>query len=287
MKTRTIIMTHERDPRVARRALGAACVLLCAFGPGAPFAEMVPVRGVADSRIRSAQYDGDQVYRVRGIVGYQIDFEFEAGETFIGLGAGDLDGLAFFGADNHLFLKPKAAKVSTNLTVLTNRRRYQIDYTAAAQRPGAGDPDVIFAVRFIYPPPPSRTLAEQSVERIDSALMGASAKRPRNIDYWYCGSPTLKPVAASDDGVHTRLRFAENAELPAVFVRNADGSESLLNFSMESGDVVVHRVARQFVVRRGKLAGCILNQGFNGGGLRLESGTVTPDVRRTVPGVAP
>ena len=66
-----------------------------------------------------------------------------------------------------------------------------------------------------------------------------------NIDYWYCGSPTLKPVAASDDGVHTRLRFAANAELPGIFVRNADASESLLNFSMESGDVVVHRVARQ------------------------------------------
>ena len=80
----------------------------------------------------------DQVYRVRGFVGYQIDFEFEPGETFVGLGAGDIEGLSFFGQDNHLFLKPKAAKVATNLTVLTNRRRYQIDYTAAAQRPETG-----------------------------------------------------------------------------------------------------------------------------------------------------
>jgi type IV secretion system protein VirB9 len=87
--------------------------------------------------------------------------------------------------------------------------------------------------------------------------------------------------------VHTRLRFAANAELPAIFVRNADATESLLNFSMDSGDVVVHRVARQFILRRGKLAGCIVNQGFTGTGLRLDSGTITPDVRRTVPGVAP
>ena len=70
-------------------------------------------------------------------------------------------------------------------------------------------------------------------------------------------------------------------------MRNPDGSESLLNFSMDSGDVVVHRVARQFIVRRGKLAGCIVNQGFNGSGLRLKSGTVTPEVERTVPGVVP
>jgi type IV secretion system protein VirB9 len=177
--------------------------------------------------------------------------------------------------------------VATNLTVLTNRRRYQIDYTAVAQRPGPEDQDVMFAVRFTYPPNPSRARAEQAAERIDTALTDASAGRPRNIDYWYCGSPTLKPVAASDDGVHTRLRFAANAELPAIFVRNADASESLLNFSMDSGDVIVHRVARQFILRRGKLAGCLVNQGFAGAGLRLDSGTVTPDVQRAVPGVVP
>ena len=63
--------------------------------------------------------------------------------------------------------------------------------------------------------------------------------RPRNFDYWYCGFPALKPIAASDDGVHTRLRFGAHAELPAIFVRNDDGSESLLNFNLEAGDVVV------------------------------------------------
>jgi len=39
--------------------------------------------------------------------------------------------------------------------------------------------------------------------------------------------------------------------------------------------------------RRGKLAGCIVNQGYVGGGVRLESGTVTPDVERRVQGVVP
>ena len=244
-------------------------------------AEVVPARGAVDSRVRAALYDSEQVYRVRGFVGYQIDFEFEAGETFVGLGAGDMEGLSYFGQDNHLFLKPKAAKVATNLTVLTNRRRYQIDYTAVPQRP-VGDEDVIFALRFVYPPAPS---GDRAARRIDAALEDAEAKRPQNRDYWYCGSPTLRPIAASDDGVHTRLRFAANADLPALFVHNADGSESLLNFSMEAGDVVVHRVARQFVLRRGRLAGCIVNQGFGGSGLRLDSGTVTPEVERDVPGV--
>jgi type IV secretion system protein VirB9 len=250
-------------------------------------AEIVPVRGAADSRVRAAPYDGEQVYRLRGFVGYQIDLEFEAGETFVGLGAGDIEGLSYFGQDNHLFLKPKAAKVATNLTVLTNRRHYQFDYSALAQHPGVGNPDVIFALRFVYPPPPSRAAEAAAAERIDSELENASAGRRRNIDYWYCGSPSLRPVFAADDGVHTRLRFAANADLPAIFVRNDDDGESLLNYSIEDGDVIIHRIARRFVLKRGKLAGCITNRGYAGGGLRLQSGTVAPAVERRVQGGAP
>jgi type IV secretion system protein VirB9 len=250
-------------------------------------AETVPSKGLVDSRIRVAAYNSDEVYRLQGLVGYQIDLEFEAGEIFTGLGAGDLEGLSFVGQDNHLFLKPKAARVATNLTVLTNRRHYQFDYTAQAQRPARNDQGVIYALKFTYTQLPSQTSAEAAAKRLDSQLDGAGSKRPRNADYWYCGEAALRPIAASDDGVHTRLRFAANADLPAIFVRSEDGGESLLNFSMDSGDVVVHRVAKRFVLRRGKLTGCVVNRGFVGGGTRLESGTVAPDVERRVQGVAP
>ena len=250
-------------------------------------AEVVPLRGAVDSRVRAAAYDGDQVYRLRGFVGYQIDLEFEAGESFVGLGAGDIEGLSYFGQDNHLFLKPKAPRVATNLTVLTDRRHYQIDYSAVSQHPGAYDSDVIFVLRFIYPEAPSRAAQDAAAARIDSELKAASLKRPHNADYWYCGGPALRPIAASDNGVHTKLRFAANAELPAIFARGEDDSESLLNYSMDGGDIVIHRVARRFVLRRGKLTGCIVNRGFAGSGARLESGTVAPDVERRVQGGAP
>ncbi len=264
-----------------------ALILAHLLYPLSPHAETIPQRGSVDSRIRSAQYDGDQVYRLRGFVGYQIDLEFEPGEVFVGLGAGDLEALAYFGQDNHLFLKPKAAKVATNLTVLTNRRHYHFDYVALTQRPGTEDADVIFALRFIYPVTRSQATADAAAEHIDSELGRASTQRPQNLDYWYCGGSELRPVAAADDGIHTRLRFAANADLPAIFVRNEDDSESLLNYSMDNGDVIVHRVARRFILRRGKRVGCIVNKGFTGGGIRLDSGTVTPDVERKVQGSVP
>lgn len=257
--------------------------VLCVAGARA---ETTPVKGSVDTRIRTAAYDSNEVYKLRGFVGYQIDLEFESGETFVGLGAGDIEGLSFVGQENHLFLKPKAVKVATNLTVLTTRRHYQFDYTALSQRP-APEEDVIYALRFTYPPPPAKSSAEAEARRVDLQLGGASRTRPRNIDYWYCGEHALRPVAASDDGIHTRLTFSANADLPAIFVRNEDDSESLLNFSVNAGDVIIHRVARRFILRRGKLTGCLVNLGYAGGGERLESGTVAPDVERRVQGGVP
>jgi type IV secretion system protein VirB9 len=244
-------------------------------------AETVPAKGVIDARVRTTEFRPDEVYRLHGFAGYQIDLEFQEGEHFVGLGAGDIEALSFVGESNHLFLKPRAAKVATNLTVLTNRREYRFDYTSLATRPAGDDPDVVYALRFTYPPDLRQEASAAEAAQLEAGLRDAALERPQNIDYWYCGSPSLKPTQASDDGVHTRLRFAAQAELPAVFVRNEDGSESLLNFSMDGGDVVIHRVARRFILRRGRLTGCVVNQGFVGGGLRLDSGTIAPRIERT------
>ena len=243
-------------------------------------AAAIPEKGVRDPRVRTAPYFADQVYQLHGVVGYDTDIQFEEGESFVGVGSGDMDAIGFVGQQNHLFLKPKAARVATNLTVLTNRRQYQIDYSAAAYRSGTDPDDMIFVLRFTYPPPDSAGRGAPETEKLESRLQDNGDSTAINADYWYCGHPSLKPVAATDNGNHTRLRFSAQAELPAIFVRNADGSESLLNFNIVDGDIIIHRVARQFVLRRGRVTGCIVNAAFTGGGQRLKSGTVSPDVRR-------
>ena len=265
------------------KRLGIA--LLVALNMTQAWAEVVPSRGDTDPRVRMAAYDGNQVYKLRGVVGYQIDLEFEAGERFTGLGAGDIEGLSFVGQENHLFLKPKALKVATNITVLTNRRHYQFDYAAALKAVG-GD-DTVYVLRFTYADTQSKADSEAASRKVDAQLQSAAQSRRQNVDYWYCGEPSLRPVAASDDGLHTRLSFSPQAELPAIFVRNADDSESLLNFSMDSGDVIIHRIARRFVLRRGRLTGCIVNQGYSGGTSHLGTGTVAPDVDRKLQAGAP
>jgi type IV secretion system protein VirB9 len=242
-------------------------------------ADVTPRRGSGDARIRTILYSADEVYRLYGFVGYHLDLEFESGETFLGLSAGDPEALAYSAHQNVLTLRPKAESSEMNLTVSTTKRRYYFEYSIQAHAPNRSTDEVMYAVRFTYPVNASKDPISPA-ERVALELASAEKSRARNIDYWFCGNPSVKPVAASDDGVHTRLTFAAKTELPAVFVRNDDGSESLLNFSMDAGDVVIHRVAAQFVVRRGKLTGCIVNKGFVGSGDRLKSGTIAPDVTR-------
>ena len=235
-----------------------------------------------DERIRVVRYSPDEVFPLTGYVGYQIDLEFESGESFVGLGAGDIQSLAFAAQGAHLFLKPRAAAVATNLTVITTRRSYQFAYSVSAQPPDATQAGVLYVLRFTYPPG-----GESETTALEHGLAGASASRAHNFNYGYCGSPALRPSAAWDDGVQTHLSFAARQELPAIFARNDDGSESLVNFHIEAGEVIVHHLGRQLLVRRGRLSGSIVNLGFAGAGERLESGTLAPHVQRLTKGQHP
>jgi type IV secretion system protein VirB9 len=199
------------------------------------------------------------------------------------LGGGDLAALSYGAYANHLVLKPKAPTVHTNLTIFTNKRTYVIDYAVSAGTPDSQADELLYSLRFRYPP----AQGPKPPAQITKDLATSPGERFQNKDYWYCGNALLQPVAVSDDGVHTRLTFSPSAELPAVFVRSDDGSESLLNYSMEGRDLVIHRLARHLILRRGKLVGCITNKGFTGSGERLETGTVSPQVRRETKEIGP
>src|SRR5271169_3020776 len=202
--------------------VGTGARLAVAAGALLPSTHSPYAAETGDSRIRTSVYAADEVYRLQGYVGFQIDLEFERGETFVGLGAGDVESLTFAAQDNHLFLKPAAAGVDTNLTVLTTRRTYHFEYLARARRPEDSQAEVVYALRFVYPAPPA---AERIADVVERRLSQAAAQRAHNLDYGYCGSAGLKPESAWDDGVQTRLRFGARQELPAIFVSNEDGSE--------------------------------------------------------------
>ncbi len=245
----------------------------------AAHAESIPVPGRVDPRIRTAFYDPNQVYEIDGVVGFHLDLEFAPNERFVGLSAGDPKAIAYSAHGNVLTIRPKVARDVMNLTVTTSAHRYYFDYRIAPHA-DPGDSDVMYAVQFTYPPQGATPPKVRRKAQIASDFANAEAARPKNTDYWFCGDPSIKPSQAYDDGIETFLRFGAREELPAIFLQHTDGHESLINFTVEGDYVVLHRVARRFVLRRGSLAGCIGNKDFTGGGERLRAGTIAPDVVR-------
>lgn len=270
------------------RVVAVALVVVGASLASRSLANTTPLRGSVDSRVREVAYNPEDVIRLHGFVGYQIHVEFAPGEDFVNLAAGDMGGLEVGSEHNHLMIKPKQSKVSTNLTVITSRHVYQFEYSAVRKVPDPRIDEVIYSLRFTYPVEAAALeAAADSRARTDRALEGPQALRSRNTNYWFCGERSLRPVSAFDDGVQTHLVFAPTAEMPAIFVKGEDGSESLVNFTVEAAEVVVHRLAPRLILRRGAIVGCVENRSFVGSGERLSSGTVAPAVQRATVGTRP
>lgn len=243
-------------------------------------AEAPHSRNVVDPRVRVVPYVADQVYHLYGAVGYALHIELEPGEQYRGLGAGDSEAIAVDVQDHHVFLKPRVPFVATNLVLVTDRRRYQFEYhVESGPLNGKVELPPMYSLRFLHPRAPA-----SETSRVEQALANAApaVTRRLNVDYWYCGHPALKPDSVTDDGVHTRIRFGTRSEIPAMFVRDLDGTEALLNFSLQDGEVIIHRLAPRLILRRGRIVGCIVNRGYAGSGERLPNGTISPNVVREI-----
>ena len=260
----------RRSAASARSAL-VALLLWSAAGRAEAAPEPLP-----DPRLRVVDYRPHAVLPLTAFVGYHVDFEFAPDERFVNLGSGDTASLDVGAEGNHLLLKPRQPSSGTNLTILTNRRVYYVDYRALARVPRPDE--AVYSIVFRYPEGDAGR--EAAAKAPVSAAAPLDAPRPvLNTDYWYCGSPALRPVAASDDGLQLRLRFAPHAALPAVFVAEPSGEESLVNTHVEDDTVVVHRLTQRLVLRRGDAVGCVVDRGADRGH-RAASGTVVNGVAR-------
>ena len=256
-------------------------VVFLLLGVTVCYAEIRPRPGMVDPRVREVIYNQNDVIRLIGYEGYQTHLKLADDEEFIGIGAGDTGGLDITAEGNDTWIKPKAVMVRTNFDLKTNKRVYHFDYQSR-KNPPKNRNTMIYSITFRYPEDEAKQRATLYAQEQLSRKLKATRYVAKNRDYWYCGSPAMKPIEAYDDGMQTHIRFNAYAEFPAIFVENDDQTEALINFHIdpENGEVVVHRIGRRFVLRRGDLVGCIENRQFTGGGKRTTTGTVNQDVIR-------
>lgn len=234
-----------------------------------------------DPRIQTVRYVSDDVIRIFAAEGVATTIELGQGEQITDFALGDRD--AWHAAVNgNLFLvKPRDVRADTNLTLFTNRRAYLFVLRTAAR----GARHVAYWVRLVYP---AETLAGGAErvrvdrQQVQRDLAGAASEGPLNDDYWIVGAPELQPLAMHDNGRQTFMRFSAANALPAAFVVEPDGSESLVDFHVEGDTLVLHRVVARILLRRGALVAGITNRSPARPTESAPSGTASGKVERVV-----
>lgn len=238
-----------------RLAFALAALCFCVVGGSSARALVVPQPGSVDPHIQTVFYNPEQVVGLRAYLGYQLMIEFGPGERIENVSIGDAMGWQVTPNKKAslLFLKPIDLTPPTNMTVVTDRRRYAFELSARAAAK-ARPSSMAYVVRFTYPPEPlPPPVAEppppQPPER-------------RNLAYRYTGSRAALPSLVFDDGKFTYFQWPEGNAVPAIFLLGADGSESIANYGVRQGYVVVEQLAPRFLIRNGKDVTTLINEGW-------------------------
>lgn len=258
----------------------AFCLALTLAAP--TWAVVVPTASQHDERVRTVEFNPRDVVRLDGMVGIATHIQLEPGERYVDHVFGDSAGWHFAENANHVFLKPKAEHSDSNLVLITDRRVYYFELRYSdARRSGAK----VFGVNFTFP----ETLIAQAAAEVERKRVreGFDKARLINANYTMTGSPSLAPINAWDNRQFTFFRFPGAVDIPAIFMVNPDGSESIVNHNVEgpaSDIVVVHKVAAQWVLRLGSEALSIFNESYDPIGEGNTSRTASPEVVREVRG---
>ncbi|KEA05586.1 P-type conjugative transfer protein VirB9 [Rhizobium rhizogenes] len=269
-------------------------LLLTAGWSSAALALETPRGAPQDSRIRFVDYQPYNIAKVVGSLRSSVQVEFAADEEIAHVALGNTVAWEVAPAGNILFLKARENQPVTNISVVTTRRdgstrSYQMELTVR-DGPVAGGQDTYFYVKYRYPADDAERRRQEATARARAAQAGQADTvlalheqyGPRNWGYTAQGSAALEPQAVYDNGKITTFAFTGNQEMPAIYMENSDGTESLVPKSVDGDLVLAHAISRKFILRRGGDVLCIFNEAYDPVGINPDTNTTSPSVERVV-----
>ncbi|TBA79166.1 P-type conjugative transfer protein VirB9 [Rhizobium ruizarguesonis] len=254
----------------------------------------IPRGASQDTRVRFIDYQPYNITKIVGTLRSSVQIEFAADEEIAHVALGNSVAWEVAPAGNILFLKPRENQPLTNISVVTTRRdgstrSYQMELTVREGTVEAGQ-NTYFYVKYRYPADEAERRRLDAAARAQAAQAGEADKvlalheayGPRNWRYSAQGSASLEPQAVYDNGKVTTFVFAGNQEMPAIYMENSDGSESLVPKSVENNLVLVHAISRKFILRRGGDVLCVFNEAYDRIGINPDTNTTSPSVECVV-----
>lgn len=223
-----------------------------------------------DPRLVERLYDPTQVVQIEGKVNVQSTIQFGEGEVIENVAIGDSTSWQVTPnrRANLLFVKPLAPRASTNMTVVTNRHTYLFDLVAS---PNVRTP--LYVLTFTYPvevEPVEETQSASAVPALQpNALEVAAANDDYavldptrlNFDWAASGNSALLPERVYDDGTATFLAWPEGTPMPAILVKDHEGTEGPVNFAVRGDTIVLDLVPAEIILRSGDDVATLVNHG--------------------------
>ncbi|HEU5047222.1 MAG TPA: P-type conjugative transfer protein VirB9 [Rickettsiales bacterium] len=228
------------------------------------YALIKPSPLATDARIKTVMYSPNEVIRFSGYYRYQSNIEFAAEEQIKTISLGDSVAWQINPVGNRLFIKPIEQDATTNMTVITNKHTYFFELHAGDVK-SIEDKNLIFELRIIYPND------ESAMETLHSAIdhvpdLEQDDLNKYNFRYTVSGSDDITPIRIFDDGEFTYFQFHDvNAEVPAFFMVDKEGNESVINYRARGPYIVIERVTARYTLRHGKSVVCVFNEAMKDG----------------------
>jgi len=215
----------------------------------------------ADNRIKTLLYNENEVYPLVTKTGYQLNIEFNEKEEIIAVSLGDSSAWKITPAGTRLFVKPLVDDVTTNMTVITNKRAYQFDLITP--RKGSRASKALYVVRFYYPgEKPKKTKKVVKSEELTLKAQTTQATQGFNFNYTVAGSKALEPKKVFDDGKKTYFEITSTGNPKIFYVNPSNGAEMPLRVYKQGKFFVVDRVGWQFSLRNKGEVTCLFNEKF-------------------------
>lgn len=240
----------------------------------------IPYKSVYDGRVRFVNYNPDDVTLVHTVLGIGTIIVLEDDERYVTHSFGDPNAWDITNTLNYVFIKAVAEYADTNLHLVTNKRLYSFkiiyhhDLNAKAY----------YQVKFRYP---ELELTKRQKEAEEKAIKTAFTSEGGiyNLSYSMSGDTDIAPINIWDDGVFTHFKFAGNKDIPTIYMVDEDNNESVVNKHAQGkrNDIVVmHKVAKEWVIRADNRALAIFNEAFNDRGYQTDTGTKSSRVLRVI-----
>lgn len=216
-----------------------------------------------DPRLVERMYDPAAVVTIEGRTKVQATIQFGDDEAIENVAIGDSE--AWQVTPNKradlLFVKPLAPTARTNMTVVTNQRTYLFDLVASPRA------EPLYVLKFTYPEEPEEEQPALAQEASDVEMAAATdpyaVADPALLNFaWSArGDAALLPTRTYDDGDATFLTWPAGRPVPAILVRNYEGIEGPVNFTVRGDTIVVQAVPREIVLRSGDNSAFLTNTG--------------------------